>query len=114
MKIDRNTLIGGQPLKLVRDFLRRWPDGYISVENIVEHLQRNWWSEFIEDLFDRGIINRYFRNAVRNDLDWRTRKKTIFGVRIPKMPDFSGPAQTLFDHLLAKGYIERLIINAEV
>ena len=41
MKIDHKSQIGGQPLKLVRDFLRRQRGGYISVENIVEHLQQN-------------------------------------------------------------------------
>jgi hypothetical protein len=104
MKIDREARIGGQPLKLVRNVLRRQRDGYISVENIVEHLQQNWWHEFVEGLFERGVINREARNSGRKHFN-RGREK-IFGVQVPKMPDFSTPAQTLFDHLLAEGYIE--------
>jgi hypothetical protein len=91
----------------VRDFLRRQRGGYISVENIVEHLRQNWWNEFVEDLFERGVIDREARNSGRKHFK-RGREK-IFGVQVPEMPDFSTPAQTLFDHLLADGYIERIV-----
>ena len=104
MKVDRNGQIGGQPLKLVRDLLRRQHDGYISVEDIVEHLQRDWWHEFIEDLFARGVIDREDRNYGRAHFNQRREK--IFGAQMPNVPDFSSPAQTLFDYLLAEGYIE--------
>ena len=107
MKIDRKSQIGGQPLKLVRDFLRSQRHCYIIVESIVEYLQQNWWNEFIEDLFERGIIDRDRRNYGRNSFGFWSRKKTIYGVRVPKMPNFNAPARTLFDCLLAEGYIER-------
>ena len=107
MKIDYKSQIGGQPFKLVRDFLRSQRGGYISVEGILEYLQLNWWNEFIDDLFERGVIRRHARNYGRNNFGFWSGEKTIHDVRIPKMPDFSTPAQVLFDHLLAEGYIER-------
>ena len=73
---DRKSQIGGQPLKLVRDCLQQRHNGYIKLENIVDHLQQNWWHGIVEDLL------------------------------VPRVPDFSVPAQTLFNYLLAKGYIE--------
>jgi hypothetical protein len=109
MKIDRKGQIGGQPLKLVRDFLRSRRHGYISVENIVHHLQQNWWNEFIEDLFERDVIDRDARNYARKEFDFWSRQKTIYGARVPKMPNFNTKARTLFDHLLAEEYIERVV-----
>ena len=67
MKIDYKSQIGGQPFKLVRDFLRSQRGGYISVEGILEYLQLNWWNEFIDDLFERGVIGRHARNYGRNN-----------------------------------------------
>ena len=105
MKIDRNGQIGGQPLKLVRDCLRQGQNGYISIEGVVDHLQQNWWHEFVDDLLERGVIRRNNRSSARRNLHW-SREKTIYGVRAPAMPDFREPAQTLFDYLLAEGYIQ--------
>jgi hypothetical protein len=109
MKIDREARIGGLPLKLVRDFLRSQRRRYIIVESIVDHLQQDWWNTFVEDLFERGVINREARNRGRKNFYWMSRGKKIYGVRVPKMPDFSAPARTLFDYLLALGYIERAV-----
>ena len=100
-----NSQIGGLPLKLVRDCLRQAHDGYISIEDILEHLQQNWWHEFIEDLLSLGVIKRNNRNYARNNFHL-SREKQLYGVQVPAMPDFSRPAQTFFDHLLAEGYIE--------
>jgi len=111
MKLDSNSTIGGQPVKVVRDLLRRHGGGsYISVERIAEHLQKNWWHTFAEDLFTRGVINRDTRNYARSD--WMSRKGPHWltkhhGVRVPKMPDFRAPARALVGYLLAEGYIER-------
>src|SRR5215208_4892665 len=68
MKLDRNSQIGGQPLKLVRDAIRR-RNGYVSVEGLVERLQQNWWNTFVEDLFERGVIDRSSRNDARRNFD---------------------------------------------
>lgn len=109
MKIDRKSQIGGHPLKLVRDFLRSQRRSYISVESIVDHLQHNWWNTFVEDLFERGMIDRGSRNHARKNFYWTSRGKKINGVTVPRLPDFSAPAGTLFDYLLAEGYIERAV-----
>jgi hypothetical protein len=101
---DRKSQIGGQPLKLVRDCLQQRHNGYIKLENIVDHLQQNWWHGIVEDLLVRGLITRHDRNYARKTFN--PRDKEIYGVRVPRVPDFSVPAQTLFNYLLAKGYIE--------
>jgi hypothetical protein len=101
MKVERKALIGGQPVKVVRDLLQR--HGNITLKNIVEHLKRNWIHEFAEDLLRRDLIDRHGRNYLRKNFDPRDR--IVYGIRVPKMPDFSPTAKTLFDYLLAEGYI---------
>ena len=52
----------------------------------------------------RGLITQGMtRNYARKTFN--PRDKEIYGVRVPRVPDFV-PAQTLFNYLLAKGYIE--------
>jgi hypothetical protein len=107
VKLDRNSAIGGLPVKVVRDMLRRLGyEGFIRIETVVEHLQQHWWHEFVEDLFKRGVIDRDQRNGARKYFDPKHLKQKLWGVRVPKMPDFRAPARTLFDHLLAEGYID--------
>jgi hypothetical protein len=104
VKINRNDQIGGQPLKLVRDLLQQCHNGYICIENVVDHLQQNWWHGVVEDLFVRDLITRRDRSYARKTFDPNDRQ--IYGVPVPRMPDLSVPAKALFNYLLAEGYIE--------
>ncbi|WP_146006704.1 hypothetical protein [Bradyrhizobium forestalis] len=94
MKIDRKTQIGGQPAKLIRDLLADATnsDGFFA--NLVdEHLFRAWWRSIIDHLIETGKLDRSNRgHALRLWMNARKRDK-IFGVRLPKVPDFAPQTQ---------------------
>jgi len=95
MKVERNAVIAGQKIKVVRDMLRDLGlyDSF-SVSGVVEHLQKEWWRDHIDELIEQGRIPRELRSAFRRD--WRSRT----------MPDLTRPAKTLIKQLLKEGYIE--------
>ncbi|UPJ49346.1 hypothetical protein IVB30_41515 [Bradyrhizobium sp. 200] len=102
MKIDRNTQIGGQPAKLVRDLLADATnsDGFYA-DLIDEHLFRAWWRATIDALIKTGKLDRSNRShALRLWTNARKRDK-IFGVRLPKVPDFAAQTHGLIEALLA-------------
>jgi hypothetical protein len=104
MKVDRNAVIGGQPLKVVREMVRKVR--LLNIDAIIAHLQKSWCHAFVEQLFEQGVINREARNYSRQSWSHLKDKKRIYGVQVPEMPDMTGPAYALFDHLLSDGYIE--------
>ena len=105
MKIDRNTQIGGQPAKLVRDLLSDATnsDGFYA-DLVDEHLFRTWWHATIDGLVEAGKLDRSSRgHALRL---WANRKRDkIFGVRLPKVPDFMAQANSLIEAMLAQDLI---------
>ncbi|MEW6641714.1 MAG: hypothetical protein AB1586_14515 [Pseudomonadota bacterium] len=106
MKIDRDTTVGGQPAKLVRDLLADATnsDGFYS-DLVNEHLLKAWWRSTIDALIEDGKIDRHNRGQVlRNWTKARDREK-IFGVRLPKVPDLPAQARNLIEALLAHDLI---------
>lgn len=102
MKLDRNTLIGGQPAKLVRDLLADATnsDGFYAAL-IDEHLFRVWWRATIDELIKTGKLDGSNRgHALRLWTNARKRDK-VFGVRLPKVPDFTTQIDSLIEALLA-------------
>jgi hypothetical protein len=102
MKIDRNTQIGGQQAKLVRDLLSDATnsDGF-HADLVDEHLFRAWWRATIDPLIETGKLDRSHRgHALRLWTNARKRDK-MFGVRLPKMPDFMAQTHSLIEALLA-------------
>jgi hypothetical protein len=63
MKINRNSQIGGQPAKLVRDLLADATnsDGFYA-SLVDEHLLRAWWRATIDKLIETGNIGRSDRS----------------------------------------------------
>ncbi|MCK1585373.1 hypothetical protein IVB03_38890 [Bradyrhizobium sp. 168] len=105
-KLDRNTRIGGQPAKLVRDLLADATnsDGFFS-DLVNEHLFRTWWRATINELIETGKLDASNRgHALRLWTTARSRGK-IFGVRLPKVPDFTLQTHGLIGALLAQELI---------
>jgi|GEM_PF-6799642 len=101
MKIDRNTQIGGQPAKFVRDLLADATnsDGFYAAL-VDEHLFRAWWRATIDVLIETGKLDGSNRgHALRLWTNARKRDK-IFGLRLPKVPDFTSQTNRLIDALL--------------
>lgn len=102
MKLDRKTRVGGQPAKLVRDLLADATNSHGFYADLVEeHLFRTWWRATIDELIETGKLDRSNRgHALRL---WTTARKrdNIFGVRLPKVPDFTVQTQGLIEALLA-------------
>ncbi|MDH2348146.1 hypothetical protein [Bradyrhizobium sp. SSUT77] len=102
MKIDRNTRIGGQPAKLVRDLLADATnsDGFYA-DLVEEHLLRAWWRATIDEFIETGKLERSNRShALRLWTNARQRNK-IFGLRLPTVPDFTAQTHSLIEALLA-------------
>lgn len=102
MKLGRNTRIGGQPAKLVRNLLADATnsDGFYT-DLVDEHLFRTWWRATIDELIETGKLDGSNRgHALRL---WTTARKRdkIFGVRLPKVPDFTVQTHGLIEALLA-------------
>jgi hypothetical protein len=102
-RIKQNELIGGQPFAVVRDLIRREGDYEITPLMIEFHLKRQWVRETADDLLKRGRIDRDHRNYLCRGWQHQHTGEKLHGVRVPS---FKAPAKTLFDHLLAEGYIE--------
>lgn len=106
MKLDRNTRIGGQPAKLVRDLLADATnsDGFFA-DLVNEHLFRTWWRATIDELIETGKLDGSNRgHALRLWTTARSRGK-IFGVRLPKVQDFTLQTHGLIGALLAQELI---------
>lgn len=103
MKIDRKTKIGGQPIKLVRDLMKR---DYVELQTIVALLRRYWWEELVETMFERGEIDRDSRTYMRKNFEHLITRKSAYGRALPRVPAFEQPAQVLLDALISDGYIE--------
>jgi hypothetical protein len=102
MKIDRNALIGGQPAKLVRDFLADATDSdgfYLKLAD--DHLLKAWWRATVDGLIEAGKLGRRNRGLCLRDCSWPLRHRKICGVPLPKVPDFTAPAGKLIEALLA-------------
>ena len=107
MRIDRETRIGGQRGKLVRDVLADATNSDSFYADLIdEHLLRAWWRKTIDELIETGKINRQNRgHALRA---WATARKRdkIFGSRLPKIPDFAPQTRSLIEALLAHKLIQ--------
>jgi predicted nucleotidyltransferase len=109
MKIDRGNLIAGQKLKVVREILRDLGrrDSF-GTKAVQEHLQKQWWWNYIDELIDQGQIPKDARSIFRSGWEYLTKQKTIYGkIPVRKMPDQSAAAKTLVDQLLIDGIIEQ-------
>ena len=102
-KINKNESIGGQPFAVVRDLIRREGDYEITPLAIEWHLRRQWVRDTADDLLKRGRIDRDHRNYLCQSWKHRRTGEKLHGIRVP---DFKKPAKTLFDHLLAEGYLK--------
>jgi hypothetical protein len=101
MKIDRNTLIGGQPAKLARDFLADASDSdgfYLELAD--DHLLKAWQRATIDGLIDAGKIDRRNRSLCMRVWSQSLQHGQLFGVRLPKVPNFSARARKLIEALL--------------
>lgn len=101
MKLGRKTHIGGQPAKLVRDLLADATnsDGFYA-DLVDKHLLRAWWRATIDEFIETGKLDRSNRShALR---DWMSARQLdkIFGVRLPKVPDFTAQTHSLIEALL--------------
>lgn len=68
---------------------------------VEEHLFRTWWRATFDELIETGKLDRSNRgHALRL---WTTARKRdkVFGVRLPKVPDFTVQSQGLIEALLA-------------
>jgi len=102
MKLSRKTRIGGQPAKLVRDLLAyaTKSDGFYA-DLVDEHLLRAWWRSTIDEFVETGKLDRSYRgHALRLWTDAR-RSNKMFGLRLPKAPDFTAQTYSLIEALLA-------------
>jgi len=102
VKIDRNAVIGGQPAKLVRDFLADASDFngfYLKLAD--DHLLKAWWRATVDGLIEAGKIDRRNRGICMRDWSWPLQHRKICGVPLPKVPDFTAPAGKLIEALLA-------------
>ncbi|WP_439370722.1 hypothetical protein [Bradyrhizobium sp. DASA03120] len=101
MKLDRNTRIGGQPAKLVRDLLAMpRTDGFYA-DLVDEHLFKARWRAIIDEFIDTGKLDGSNRgHALRLWTNARKRDK-MFGVRLPKVQDFTGQTHGLIEALPA-------------
>ena len=109
MKIDRGNLIAGQKLKVVREILRDLGrrDSF-STKAVQEHLQKQWWWNYIDELIEHGQIPKDARSIFRSGWEYMTKQKTIYGkIPVRKMPDQSVAAKNLVDQLLTDGIIEQ-------
>ncbi|MGN8544397.1 hypothetical protein ACQPTN_04910 [Bradyrhizobium sp. 13971] len=106
MKIDRDTTVGGQPAKLVRNLLVDGTnsDGFYS-DLVEEHLLKAWWRSTIDALVEEGKIDRHNRGQALRSWSWARDRDRIFGVRLPKAPDFPTQTRNLIEALLAHDLI---------
>jgi predicted transcriptional regulator len=109
LKVERNSLIAGQKIKTVRDLLRDLAQcDYFRVEHVVPHLRKQLWSDHLDDLVKRGVIDpneRSFYKANERLINSHDRfRKAPIAKRIP---DQTAAAQALIDQLLKDGMVER-------
>lgn len=106
MKIDRKTQIGGQPAKLVRDFLADATDSDGFYTDLVgEYLLRAWWRKTIDELVEAGKLDRFNRSLALRSWDDARNLNKIFGVPLPKVPDFAPQTHSLIEALIARELI---------
>jgi predicted nucleotidyltransferase len=107
MKVRRDDMIGGHPIKVVRDILAdvgRGDGFYVGA--VEENLQKVWWRATIDDLVKQGKLPREHRGIFRRDWEWPNHHREIAGVRFKRMPSFTVPARELVEALLKHGLIE--------
>jgi predicted nucleotidyltransferase len=108
MKIDRNATVGGQPAKVVRDMLRdlgRYD--CFGIRGVAEHLQKEWWRDYIDALVEQGRIPRELRGSFRRDWQSISKWDVMYGdIPVRKIPDQTRPARALIKQLLKDGFIE--------
>jgi hypothetical protein len=96
VKIDRHAQIGGQPAKLVRDFLADASNSngfYLDLAD--EYLLKGWWRTTVNGLIDAGKIDPRNRRLCMHVRSRSPQHSKLFGVPLPKMPDFSPRSRTL-------------------
>jgi predicted nucleotidyltransferase len=108
MKVRRDGMIGGHPIKVVRDILVEvgLRDGF-HIARVEENLQKVWWRATIDDLVKQGKVPRELRGMFRRDWEWPNHHREIYGIRFKKMPSFAAPARELVKALLKEGLIEK-------
>jgi hypothetical protein len=65
LRLDKNTSIAGQPIKRVRELLRRIGDAHWSHRQIADFFQFNAVQAraFIDEMSRRGLLDECERNA---------------------------------------------------
>jgi hypothetical protein len=62
LKVERNCLIARQKIKTVRDMLRDLKEeDYFEVEHVVQYLRKQLWSDHVDDLVKRRVIDPHER-----------------------------------------------------
>ena len=108
MKLDRNTAIGGQPVKVVRDMLRELPDEF-SAERVEHFLRKTWWRNYIDELIAGGkILPTYvsWKRAREMNLEGQRLYGGIDRIQLQRIPDQRAAAEKLIAALSTDGYIE--------
>jgi hypothetical protein len=109
VKVDRNSLIAGQKIKTVRDMLRDLARGdYFRVEHVVSYLAKQLWSDHVDDLVKRGVIDpdeRTFYRANERSINSSERFGKARGAK--RIPDQTAAAHALIDQLLKDGMVEQ-------
>jgi predicted transcriptional regulator len=108
LKVDRNSLIAGQRIKTVPDMLRdlRRFDCF-GAEPIEWRRREQLWSDHVDDLVKRGIIDRkdrrFYKANERTINSGRSRKSPV----ARRIPDQTAAAQALIEQMLKDGLVER-------
>jgi hypothetical protein len=104
LKVERDGFIAGQKIKTVCDMLRKLADGdYFKVEHVVGYLHKQLWSDHVDDLVKRIVIDPNMHSFYKANEDL-INLRNHFGLSVTKpIPDQTAAAQVLIDQLLKDG-----------
>ena len=109
MKLDRNTLIGGQPAKVVREMLRNFGPYNFSFFGVGQFLRKQLWRDYIDELAASREIDEYARGRLRRYWETWVDEGSFYQGRVTlkKIPEQTTAAKALVEALLADGIITR-------
>jgi hypothetical protein len=109
MKLDRNSLIAGQPAKTVRNMLQEVARGdCFYAQAVADYLLRERWREYVDELIAQGALKPHARTYWRREWRQLIQEKVTYGgrIRIRKPPDQIAEARALIDALIKNGIVE--------
>jgi predicted nucleotidyltransferase len=108
MKLEPDRLIAGQKPKVVRDILRDLGrSDCFYIEGVIEHLKKEWWRDYIDELIGEGRIPADARALFRRGWERTSQQDVMYGtIKVRKMPSQRRAAKALIDHLVEEGFVE--------